>query len=225
MVVVGVVAAELVEGRVDDLDGERAALDLDDGGVVEGGAEGGGVDRGGRDDDLQLGAFVAERAEVAEEEVDVERALVGLVDDDGVVFAEERVALDLGEEHAVGEEFDDGVAGCAVIEADLAADLAAPGDVEFVGDAAGDGQGGDPARLGAGDAALGAAAGGEAEFGDLGGFAGAGFAGENEDGVILKSGGDFLGARGDGEFGRELEAEGKGIGGRTWHEIWVCHSG
>ena len=82
---------------------------------------------------------MAEVAQVAEEEVDVERTFVGLVEDDRVVGAQHRVVLNLGEQHAVGHELDDGVAGSAVIEADLAADRAAPRDVELFGNATGNG--------------------------------------------------------------------------------------
>jgi len=154
---------------------------LDDGGVVEGLGEDLGINGGGGDDDAELGALEAKVAQVAEKEINVEGALVGLVEDDGIVGAEQRVGLDLGEEHAIGHELDDGVAGSAVVEADFATDLAAPLDIELLGDAAGDGKGGDAAGLGAGDLAAGAAAGGKAHLGNLGGFAGAGLAGEDDD--------------------------------------------
>ena len=44
--------------------------------------------------------------EVAEQEVDVEAALVRLVDDDRVVAAQQPVALDLGQQDAVGHQLD-----------------------------------------------------------------------------------------------------------------------
>ena len=43
------------------------------------------VDRGRGDDDLEVGAGGQQPLEVAEDEVDVQAALVGLVDDQGVV--------------------------------------------------------------------------------------------------------------------------------------------
>ena len=81
---------------VADLDGVGAAGDLDDrrGLVVDGEVRGEalGVDRGGGDDHLEVGAARQELPEVAEEEVDVEAALVGLVDDDRVVLVQVAVA-------------------------------------------------------------------------------------------------------------------------------------
>ena len=144
---------------------------------------------------------------------------MGLVEDDGVVLAQERVALDLGEEHPIGEELDDGGGAGLVAEADLAAHLAAPGDAELLSDTAREGEGGDAAGLGAGDAAAGAASSGEAELGDLGGLAGAGLAGEDEHLVGAEGVDDLPGARGDGELRREIEAEREGGRcGRARHE-------
>ncbi len=66
-----------------------------------------GVDRGAGDDDLQVGALRQQLPEVAEDEVDVEAALVGLVDDQRVVAPQHPVALDLGEQDAVGHHLDE----------------------------------------------------------------------------------------------------------------------
>jgi hypothetical protein len=48
------------------------------------------VDRGGGDDQLEVGPLRQQPLEVAEQEVDVEAALVGLVDDDRVVLRQLR---------------------------------------------------------------------------------------------------------------------------------------
>ncbi len=151
---------------------------------------------------LSSGRLVEQALEVAEQEIDVEAALVGFVDDEGVVFGEQRVALGLGQQDAVGHELDVGVRAGAVVEADFAADFAAPVDVEFLGDAPGDGERGDAAGLGAADFGLDAQPGFEAHFGDLGGFAGAGFAGDDDDLVMADGGDDVVFAGGDGQFGR-----------------------
>ena len=60
--------------------------------------------------------------EVAEQEVDVEAALVRLVDDDRVVAAQQPVALDLGQQQAVGHQPDERVLARAVAEAHGVAD-------------------------------------------------------------------------------------------------------
>ena len=144
---------------------------------------------------------------MTEEEVDVERALVRLVDDDRVVVAEHRVALHFGKEHAIGEKLHDGVARGLVVEPDFAADFAAPLDPEFLRHAARDGERGDAARLRAGDAARDTATGREAHLRDLRRFAGAGLTGENHHRIILDGRGDFLRARGDRQLGWKLETE------------------
>jgi hypothetical protein len=46
--------------------------------------------------------------QVAEQEVDVEAAFVGLVEDDRVVATEVTVAADLGQQHAVGHHLEPG---------------------------------------------------------------------------------------------------------------------
>ncbi len=135
---VGLVDGPVGIGRVDqravpDLDRVGAARHRDDRGVGEVGGEALGVDGGRRDDDLEVGALGEQPSQVAEQEVDVEAALVGLVDDDRVVAAERAVALDLGQQDAVGHELDHGVGPDLVGEAhriaDDAADLSCPLDL------------------------------------------------------------------------------------------------
>ena len=46
---------------------------------------------------------------VAEQKVDVQRTLVGLVDDQRVVLIEEAIVLRFGEQHAVGHHLDERV--------------------------------------------------------------------------------------------------------------------
>ena len=89
--------------------------------------------------------------EVAEEEVDVEAALVGLVDDERVVAREHPVALDLGEQDAVGHHLDQRPVADPVGEPDRPADEVADVRAELLGDALGDGARGDPAGLGVAD--------------------------------------------------------------------------
>jgi hypothetical protein len=176
-VALGGVAAQGIERGINDLHRVGAPRDLHDRRTLEGLGKGLGVDGGGGDDDAELGPLETQVAQMPEEKVDVERTLVGLVQDHRIVGAQERIALHLGEQHAVGHELDHGVARGAVIEANLAAHLFAPVYPQLLGDAARDGEGRDAARLGAGDLPFAAATGGEAHFGDLGGFARARFPG------------------------------------------------
>src|SRR5690625_5423740 len=76
-----------------------AAADFDDGGgsacgVFEVVREAIGVNRGGRDDEFEIGPARQELREVTEQEINVEAAFMGLINNDRVVFAQFRVALD-----------------------------------------------------------------------------------------------------------------------------------
>ena len=119
------------------------------------------IDRRRRDDDLQVRARGQQARHVAQDEVDVQAAFVGLVDDERVVAAQHRIRLDLRQQDAVRHEFDEGRGAHLVRETHLVADhlaaLAAHGLAQLVGDAIRDRARREPARLGvpdhAGDAA------------------------------------------------------------------------
>ena len=74
-----------------------------------------------------------------------------LVDDDRVVAAQQPVALDLGQQDAVGHQLDQGGVADPVGEPDRVADRLADLGAEFLGDPLGDRPGRDPARLGVPD--------------------------------------------------------------------------
>ena len=210
------------QGAVADLDGVGASRDLDDGGgdactggaVAAGDAVGArvrvgrapevvgealGVDGGGGDDHLEIRAGGQKPGQVAEDEIDGEAALVGLVDDDRVVATQHRVGLDLGEQDAVGHELDQGGGAGLLGEAHLVADdaVAADGGAQFAGDALGDGAGRDTPRLGVADHAGDAATQPQADFGQLGGLARPSLAGDDDDLVIADRLGDLVTTGGD----------------------------
>ena len=201
-----VVLRQLQQRAVADLDGVRTAGDLDHRGLEVRG-EAVDVDRGAGDDDLEVGPARQQPPEVAEQEVDVEAALVGLVDDDRVVLAQVAVALQLGQQDAVGHQLDPARAAGAVGEAHLVADDVAELGAELLGDPLRHRAGGDAARLGVADqlAAPGrpeSAAQLEADLGQLGGLPRAGLAGDDDDLVVTDGSGDVVAARGDRELGR-----------------------
>ena len=140
-------------GPVAHLHGVRPPGHLDHRRAVEVGREARRVDRGRGDDDLEVGPLRQQLAEVAEQEVDVEAALVGLVDDQHLVGPQEAVALDLGQQDAVGHHLDVGVRADPVVEADGVADRLPDLGAELLGDPLGDRPGGQPARLGVADEA------------------------------------------------------------------------
>ncbi len=97
-----------LHGAVADLHRIQPAGDLDHRRIAEVSREQLRVDGGGGDDDLQVGTPRQQALEIAQQEVDVEAALVGLVDDDGVIGEQGPVVLRLGEQDAVGHELDEG---------------------------------------------------------------------------------------------------------------------
>lgn len=56
------------------------------------------------DEQLQIRALRQQRAQVAQEEVDVQRALVRFIQDDHRIRAQQRIALNLREQDAIGHE-------------------------------------------------------------------------------------------------------------------------
>ena len=211
------------ERSVADLDRVGAPRDLDDGRRPFGGracrhlrevsGEPLGVDRRGGDDELEVGATRQELLEVAEQEVDVEAPLVRLVDDDRVVATQLAVALELGEQDAVGHHLDPGVRRGPVGEADLVADLRPQRRLQLGREALRDRAGRDPAGLGVPDhpaAAARAAAELETDLGQLGGLARAGLAGDDDDLVVADGRRDVVTPLADRQLGREGDVHNAG---------------
>ena len=179
------------------LDREGAAAHLDDRRVAEVLGELPGVDRRRGDDQLEVGPLGQQLVQEAEQEVDVQRALVGLVDDDGVVAAQQPVVLDLGQQQAVGDQPHQRALAGAVVEAHGVADRLAEVDVELVGDPLGDRARGQPPRLRVGDRAADPAAQLQADLGQLRGLARAGLAGDDDDLVVADRRQQVVAARAD----------------------------
>ncbi len=211
LVAVGVLGVVFEQRAVAHLHRVRPAAHLDDRGVVEVPGETLRVDRRRGDDDLQVRALGQQLGEVAEQEVDVEGPLVGLVDDDRVVGAQFAVGLDLGEQDAVRHQLDERRLRVHLVrEADLPADGLAERGVHLLRHALRDRAGGDAAGLGVPDHAADAAAEFEADLRDLGGLAGAGLARDDHDLVVTDRGRDvgllltdreLLGIRDGGDTG------------------------
>ena len=178
------------------------------------------IDRRARDDEFQLGAPGEQLLQVAEQEVDREAAFVGLVEDDRVVLAQLAVAIELGEQHAVGHQLDPGVGLRPVVEAHLVADDPAELDAELVGDPLGDAARRDPPRLRVSDALASQL---EADLRKLRGLARPRLAGHDHDLVVADDARDLLPALADGQLGRVVDDEGRrrrGLG----HEPFILWS-
>jgi hypothetical protein len=162
-----------------------------------------GVDGGRRDDHLEVGAAGQEPLEIPEQEVDVQRPLVSLVDDDGVVTGELAIALRLGEQDAVGHQLDARAVAGLVAEADLAPDDPAQGRAELLGDAGGDAAGGEATGLRVADHPSAPATERQADLGQLRGLSRARLAADDADLMVADGRGDLLAAADDGEILRE----------------------
>ena len=94
-----------------------------------------GVDRRRGDDELQILAFLQQALQVTEQEVDVEAALVRLVNDDRVVGLEQRVMLRLSQQYTVRHQLDQRIRRRAILEADFDTDAFANAGIQLFGNA------------------------------------------------------------------------------------------
>ena len=166
----GGVRAELIKRRVNHLDRKRASRDLHDGRVVERLGKHLGIDGRRRYYNAQLRPLETQVAQMPKQEIDIERALMRLVQNDGIVSAQQRIGLDLGEQHAVGHKFDHRIASGAIVEADLATHLPPPGHVEFFRHPPRNRQRRHPSGLRARDLPASASPGGQTHLWNLGGL-------------------------------------------------------
>ncbi|MNJ31158.1 hypothetical protein D3C77_257840 [compost metagenome] len=84
-------------------------------------------------DHLEVRATRQQGLQVAEQEVDVQAALVGFVDNDGVVALEKTVVLGFSQQDAVGHQLDQGVGIALVFKAHLIAHQSPQRRAEFFG--------------------------------------------------------------------------------------------
>ncbi len=165
---------------VPGVDREGAAGHLDDRRAIEVLGETLQVDGRRGDDQLQVRPAMQQRLQVAEQEIDVQAALVGFVDDDRVVAFEEAVVLGFSQQDAVGHQFDQGIGVALVLEPHLVAHQPAQRGAQFLGHTRRNAAGRDAAGLGVGNQAVAATAQLQADLRQLGGLARAGFAGDHQ---------------------------------------------
>ncbi len=181
----------------------RPARDLDDRcrTVVAGEVSGEAlrVDGGRGDDHLQVGPAREQLTEVAEDEVDVQAPLVGLVDDDRVVGRQGPVALELVEQDPVGHHLEPGVGADPVGEADGVAHESTHLDVELLRHPLGHRPGRDATGLGVTDASP---AQFQADLGELRALARPGLTGDHDHLVVADGRQQLVVARRDRQFGR-----------------------
>ena len=135
--------------------------------------------RGGYDH-LQIWPPRQQLLQITEQEIDIEAALVRLVDNDRVVQPQIPVALGLGEQNAVGHQLDVGARAGLVVETDLVADRAAGFGLQLLRDARRGRARGDTPRLRVADEPRDAATEFEQDLGQLGSLARARLAADDE---------------------------------------------
>ena len=102
-----------------NLDRIGSARDFNDGGTIKMFREALRIDGCRGDDDFQVGALGHQLLHIAQQEIDVEAALVRLVDDQRVVMPEAVVVVGFRQQDAIGHDLDEGVVAGLVVEADL----------------------------------------------------------------------------------------------------------
>ena len=137
------------------------------------------VDRRRGDDQLQVAAPLQDALHHPEEEIDIERALVRLVDDDRIVLLEEGIGLRFGQKNAVGHDLHQRRVDGMVGEADLEPDGRSRFGLQLLAEAAGDGSRGDSARLRVADLSVDPPADLQADLRELRRFAASGLAADD----------------------------------------------
>ena len=164
--------------------GKATARDANDRRAAEMLGEALGIDRRRGDDDLEIRPLVLDAPQVAEHEVDVEAALVRLVDDQRVVVAQAPVGADLVEQDAVRHDLDERRRARLIRETHFETDGLADPHVELRGEPARDGLRSDAPRLRVTDHPEDAAPGLEAELRQLRRLAAARVAADDDDAVL-----------------------------------------
>lgn len=204
----GVLGGRLVE----HVHRKGTALHLDDRSPPEELREALGLDGGRAHHHLEVGAPGEDALEPPEQEVDGEAALVGLVEHDRVVAAQERVAVNLREQDPVGHELHGRLPGRAVLEANLVADVRAQLRSELACHARRHARRGDTPGLGDANLARAAAPQGEQDFRQLSRLPRACGPRDNDDLMGGDGRFDVLHPARDGEFGGEVQG-GQAAGG------------
>ena len=164
------------------------------------------IDCRGRDDELQVAPLGQQRRQIAEQEIDVQTALMRLVDDDRVVLHELRIALDLRQQNTVRHDAQARLRRAFVRETHLIADFLTQRHAHFAGDSFGDGTCGKPARLRVHDLpAVRTAPQLKQDLRQLRGLAGTRLSGDDHHLARLDGFGDFVASRGNRQFGRIFE--------------------
>ena len=168
------------------------AADFDHRSLVKELAEALYLNGGGGDDDLQVRPLGQQLAQVAQQEVDVEAALVGFIDNQGVVLVQKAVVLDFRQQDTVCHHLDPGRLGGVIGETHLITHLLPDLLAQLLRNPGRHTACRNPPGLGMAHQPADAPAQVQADFGNLGGFTGAGFTGNDDHLVLLDGPADVL---------------------------------
>jgi hypothetical protein len=131
-------------------------------------------------DHLQIRASRQQALEHAHQQIDVQGAFMRLIDDDGVVAAQQRVGGQLRQQQTVGHQHQPRDLGNLIGEPDAKTDAASHRLTDFLGNACGQGARGQTPRLGMRDQRIEAASGLQTILGQLRALARARVAGDDQ---------------------------------------------
>ena len=177
-----------------------------------------GIDGGRGHDHLEVRTLGQDLPYIAQQKIDVQAALVGFIDDQRVVGAQQRIGLGLGQQNAVRHQLDRGAFLQRVLETHLVAHDLAQRRLELLGNALGHAGGRNTPRLGmAYELALAplwgvdpASAQRQRDLGQLRGLARAGLAANDDDLMAVHGLHDLVTTAGYGELFGESDLQGHG---------------
>ena len=226
--IVQVVFTRFFKGTPPHFNGKGTSRHHDDGGRPFAGSKvlckAIGIDGGRGHHHFEVGPAGQNLANVAQQEINVQAAFVGLVNDDRVVGFKQRVVLGLGQQNTVGHQLDRCILRQAILKTHLVAHHIAQGRFELFGNPFGHTAGCNAPRLGMANPFTPlprrriepAAAQGQGNLGQLRGFARTGLAADDDDLVICHGLRNFVALCRHWQRLRKLDFQG---GGGQWQNF------
>ena len=164
---------------VPDIHREGTARHFDNRRIIEVGGETLQIDGRRGDDHLEVRPLRQDGFQIAQQEIDIQAALMGLIDDQRVIARQEAVILGFRQQDAIGHQLDQGALVALIGEAHLEADQFTQRRAQLLSHPAGDTARGKTARLGVANQAMHAPPQFQTDLRQLGGLARAGFSGDH----------------------------------------------
>ncbi|CCK02598.1 putative periplasmic protein kinase ArgK and related GTPases of G3E family [Cronobacter sakazakii 701] len=129
----------------------RTARNFDNRRVIKVARETLRIDGRRRNNNFQIRALWQQFAQVTQQKIDVQAALVRLIDDDGVVLHQQAILLDFRQQDTVGHQLNHGIVADVIAKAHFITDAAARLGLQLFGDAVCHGTRRETTRLGVAD--------------------------------------------------------------------------